>query len=105
MDGVLGRANALCIGTLWHAFKFVMNPRGLQLAVVFPPSSSAAVFVAVNGLAPAWYGLALAVAVTSTRLELYSPRGTDDFTMATGTALVCWAFDALVPLSSAPASS
>ena len=29
MDGVLGRANALCIGTLWHAFKFVMIPIGL----------------------------------------------------------------------------
>jgi hypothetical protein len=160
MDGVLGRANALCIGTLWHAFKFVMIPIGLQLAVVFPPSSYAAVFaliwfsylscdfaseifgalfgkqtiavwglgdvnrksvfgtvagfvaalavnclvVAVNGLAPAWYGLALAVAVTSTVLELYSPRGTDDFTMATGNALVCWAFGALVPLSAAASS-
>jgi hypothetical protein len=32
------------------------------------------------------------VAVTSSLLELYSPRGTDDFTMATGNALVCWAF-------------
>jgi hypothetical protein len=160
MDGVLGRANALLIGTLWHAFKFVMIPIGLQLAVVFPPHTYATVFaliwfsylscdfaseifgslfgkqtiavwglgdvnrksvfgtvagfvaaltvnclvVAVNGLAPAWYGLALAVAVTSMLLELYSPRGTDDFTMATGNALVCWAFGALGPLSAAASS-
>ena len=51
--------------------------------------------VYANGLAPAWYGLAVAVAITSTLLELYSPRGTDDFTMATGNALVCWAFGAM----------
>jgi hypothetical protein len=150
MDGVLGRANALCIGTLWHAFKFAMIPLGFALAGVFPPASYAAVFaliwfsylscdfaseifgawlgkqsipvwglgdvnrksiagtvagllaalsvnaaiVLANGLPPAWYALAGAVAVTSTALELWSPRGTDDFTMATGNALVCWAFGA-----------
>jgi hypothetical protein len=27
-------------------------------------------------------------------LELFSPRGTDDFTMATANALICWAFGA-----------
>jgi len=152
MDGVQARANALCIGTLWHAFKFVMIPIGFALGAVFPPEMYAAVFaliwfsylasdfaseifgalfgkqtirvwglgdvnrksmvgtlsgfaaalavscvvIFVNGLGPAWYGLALGVAVTSTLLELVSPRGTDDFTMATGNALVCWAFGALV---------
>lgn len=150
MDGVQGRANALCIGTLWHGFKFAMIPLGLALAQVFPPASYAAVFALIwfsylacdfaseisgalfgkqtirvwglgdvnrkslagtfsglaaalvvnaaivlgNGLPPAWLGLALAVAVTSTVLELYSPRGTDDFTMATGNALVALAFGA-----------
>ena len=150
MDGVLGRANALCIGTLWHAFKFAMIPLGFALAKVFPPESYAAVFALIwfsylscdfaseifgalfgkqtipvwglgdvnkksvlgsvagllaalianaaivfaNGLPASWYGLALAVAVTSTVLELWSPRGSDDFTMATGNALVCWAFGA-----------
>lgn len=49
-----------------------------------------------QGLDPVWYGLVLALAVTSTLLELYSPRGSDDITMATGNALVCWAFGALV---------
>jgi hypothetical protein len=150
MDGVLGRANALCIGTLWHAFKFAMIPLGFALAKVFPPASYAAVFALIwfsylscdfaseifgalfgkqairvwglgdvnrksmfgtvaglvaallanaaivfaNGLPPTWYGLAGVLALTSTALELWSPRGTDDFTMATGNALVCWAFGA-----------
>jgi hypothetical protein len=30
--------------------------------------------------------------LSNTILELLSPRGTDDFTMATGNALICWAF-------------
>jgi dolichol kinase len=49
-----------------------------------------------NHLPPAWIGLAVAVSVVNTLLELISPRGTDDFTMATGNALTCWAFGALV---------
>jgi hypothetical protein len=51
--------------------------------------------VMANHLPPAWLGLAVAVAVSNTLLELYSPRGTDDFTMATGNALLCWAFGVL----------
>jgi hypothetical protein len=51
--------------------------------------------VQTNHLPPAWIGLAVAVSVANTLLELYSPRGTDDFTMATGNALICWAFGAL----------
>jgi len=78
MDGVLGRANALCMGTLWHAFKLAMIPLGLALARVYPPASYAAVLVnalvvVANGLPPAWYALALVVAITSTALELRSP--------------------------------
>ena len=49
-----------------------------------------------NGLGGAWIGLAVALAVSNTLLELFSPRGTDDFTMATAGALICWAFGALV---------
>jgi hypothetical protein len=52
----------------------------------------------VNGLAPSFYGLALAISLSNTLLELYSPRGTDDFWMATGNALLCWAFGAWVLL-------
>jgi hypothetical protein len=52
--------------------------------------------VLTNRLPPAWIGLAVVVSVVNTVLELVSPRGTDDFTMATGNALTCWAFGALV---------
>lgn len=48
--------------------------------------------VLANGLAGPWLLLALAIAVSNTVLELFSPRGTDDFTMATGNALLCLAF-------------
>jgi hypothetical protein len=40
--------------------------------------------------------LALGVSVWNTAFELFSPRGTDDFTMAGGNALLCWAFRRLV---------
>ena len=43
-----------------------------------------------------WIGLAVAVSVSNTIFELFSPRGTDDFTMATANALVCWAFGSFV---------
>ncbi|HEY8548571.1 MAG TPA: hypothetical protein VIL35_01335 [Vicinamibacterales bacterium] len=49
-----------------------------------------------HGLPPVWLALAFALAISNTLLELYSPRGTDDFTMATANALLCWAFGALV---------
>ncbi len=50
--------------------------------------------VSANHLPASWLGLSLAIAVSNTALELYSPRGTDDFTMATGSALLCWGFGA-----------
>lgn len=152
MDGSLARANCLLIGTLWNAFKFVMVPIGIQLALHFPPSTYAALFafiwlsyVVSDGLSEIvgslfgkqklrvwgigdvnrksvagtwacflgslgvclwmvsryhlplpWYGLALVVSVSNTAFELFSPRGTDDFTMATANALLCWGFGALV---------
>jgi hypothetical protein len=52
--------------------------------------------VTINQLPAPWLGLALVLAVSNTVMELYSPRGTDDFTMATTNALICWAFGALV---------
>lgn len=52
--------------------------------------------VASHGLPSAWIGLALVIAISNTVLELFSPRGTDDFTMATANALICWAFGVLV---------
>jgi hypothetical protein len=52
--------------------------------------------VQTNGLPTPFLALALAVSLSNTLLELYSPRGTDDFTMATGNALICWGFGAWV---------
>jgi hypothetical protein len=52
--------------------------------------------VMAHGLPPVWYGLCVVIALSNTVLELFSPRGTDDFTMATGNALICCAFGALV---------
>jgi hypothetical protein len=152
MDGVLGRANALVILTLWGLFKFIMVPLGAELAATFPPPAYGALFAIVwisylgsdalseivgslwgrqklrvwgvgevnrksvagtaacflgslaiclwlvhaNGLGLPWVALAVAVSVSNTAFELFSPRGTDDFTMATANALLCWAFGRLV---------
>ena len=52
--------------------------------------------VVLNGLSGTYLALAVTVAAASSALELLSPRGTDDFTMATGNALICWAFGAWV---------
>ncbi len=52
--------------------------------------------VHANGLGLAWVGLAVAISVSNTVFELLSPRGTDDFTMASANALLCWAFGSLV---------
>ena len=43
-----------------------------------------------------WIGLAVPVAVSSSVFELLSPRGTDDFTMATSNALICLGFGIVV---------
>jgi hypothetical protein len=52
--------------------------------------------VHANGLGLPWVGLAVVVSVSNTLFELFSPRGTDDFTMATANALLCWAFGILI---------
>ena len=52
--------------------------------------------VVAHQLPATWLGLALVLAVSNSLLELFSPRGTDDFTMATGNALICWGFGALI---------
>ena len=52
--------------------------------------------VGANSPGGAWFGLAVTIAISNSVLELWSPRGTDDFTMATANALICWAFGAWV---------
>jgi hypothetical protein len=48
--------------------------------------------VSLQGLGTPWVVLSVLIALSSTLTELFSPRGTDDFTMATSNALICWAF-------------
>jgi hypothetical protein len=60
---------------------------GLVGALVFSLA-----LVVSYGQPPAWIGLAVVLAVSTTLIELYSPRGTDDFFMATANALICLAF-------------
>jgi hypothetical protein len=48
--------------------------------------------VLVNGLGVDWIVLSLVIATSNILLELWSPRGTDDFTMATANGLICLVF-------------
>ncbi len=50
----------------------------------------------IHHLPTPWIGLAVVVSLSNTFFELFSPRGTDDFTMATANALLCWAFGVFV---------
>jgi hypothetical protein len=52
--------------------------------------------VVAQGLPAPWIGLAVVIAASNTALELFSPRGTDDFFMATGNALICLLFALVV---------
>jgi hypothetical protein len=48
--------------------------------------------VMAHDLPAPWVGLAVVISLSNSALELFSPRGTDDFTMATANALLCWGF-------------
>ena len=52
--------------------------------------------VFAQGLPTPWMGLAVVIAISNTALELFAPRGTDDFFMATGNALICLAFGSMM---------
>ena len=51
--------------------------------------------VLAHSLPPPWIVLAVIITASNTVLEVCSPRGTDDLTMATSNALICWAFGVL----------
>jgi hypothetical protein len=78
----IGEVNKKSVAGTWACF---LTSLGLCLFLIF-----------ANGLPPVWIGLAFAISISNTFFELFSPRGTDDFTMAIANALVCWAFGALV---------
>ena len=52
------------------------------------------IVVTTNSLGTPWLVLSGILALSNCLTELYSPRGTDDFTMGTTNALICWAFGA-----------
>ncbi len=52
--------------------------------------------VQAHHLPPIWLALAAVIAISNTLLELFSPRGTDDFVMATANAVICLAFGFLI---------
>jgi hypothetical protein len=78
----IGEVNRKSIAGTWAGFLGSLAP---CLAIVY-----------ANGLPLSWVGLALAVSLSNTVFELFSPRGTDDFTMASANALLCWGFGLLV---------
>jgi hypothetical protein len=51
--------------------------------------------VVAQDLPTPWMALAVVIALSNTLIELFAPRGTDDFFMATGNALICLAFGTL----------
>jgi hypothetical protein len=50
-----------------------------------------------QGMPPVWIAVAVILAAANTLIELFAPRGTDDFFMATGNALICLLFGVLLP--------
>ncbi len=78
----VGEVNRKSVAGTWACF---LGSLAVCLAVVF-----------ARHLPPSWLALALVVSLANTAMELFSPRGTDDFTMATTSALLCWGFGALV---------
>src|SRR3954471_6486389 len=63
----------------------------------FAASLGLCVWVALGNHFPwPWLVLAVVISLSNTLLELFSPRGTDDLVMATGNALLCWGFAAIV---------
>jgi dolichol kinase len=78
----LGDVNRKSVAGTWAAF---LGSLAVCLLVIWQ-----------QGLPLPWLGLAVVISLSNTFFELFSPRGTDDFTMATANALLCWAFGALV---------
>jgi len=78
----VGDVNRKSVAGTWACF---LGSLAVCLAVVL-----------ARHLPPSWLALAVVVSISNTLFELFSPRSTDDFTMATANALLCWGFGALV---------
>jgi len=78
----IGEVNRKSVAGTWACF---LGSLAIGLSVVY-----------ANRLGPAWVGLAVAISLSNTLFELFSPRGTDDFTMASANAVLCWGFGRFV---------
>jgi len=78
----LGDVNRKSVAGTWACF---LGSLALCLWIVW-----------LHGLSWHWLVLAVIISISNTAFELFSPRGTDDFTMATANALLCWGFGAVV---------
>jgi hypothetical protein len=78
----IGEVNRKSVAGTWACF---LGSLAIGLSLVY-----------ANGLGPAWVGLAIAISLSNTLFELFSPRGTDDFTMASANAVLCWGFGRFV---------
>lgn len=77
----IGEVNRKSLAGTWACF---LGSLGACLSMIL-----------IHRLPLPWLGLALVISVSNTFFELFSPRGTDDFTMATANGLLCWAFGVL----------
>lgn len=96
----VGDALGELIGTTWGKQKLQVWGIGeinrksvLGTASVFLGSLLPLILIAAtNGLSLPWWLLGLCVAITTTTIELIAPRGTDNFFIPLGNALVCLVF-------------
>lgn len=66
------------------------------LACFFGSLAVCGFMIYVHHLPLSWVGLAVVISFSNTFWELFSPRGTDDLTMATANALICWGFGVMM---------
>lgn len=84
----IGEVNRKSVAGTWACF---LGSMGACLLLIW-----------ANHLPLPWFGLALVISLSNTIFELFSPRGTDDFTMATANALICWGFGLLTVAPAQP---
>ncbi|MEO1402387.1 MAG: hypothetical protein AAFV72_14255 [Cyanobacteria bacterium J06635_1] len=100
----IGDALGEMIGTIWGKQKLRVWGIGqinrkslLGTASVFLGSLlPLLLIVAIQGLPPAWWGLCFAIATVTMIIELAAPRGTDNFFIPVGNALICLTFILLI---------
>ncbi len=96
----IGDASGEIIGTIWGKQK--LNVWGIgeinrksvlgTFAVFLGSLLPLLLIVFYNGLPWEWYLMCLSIALTTTIVELIAPRGTDNFCIPVGNALICLIF-------------